>query len=267
MNKPSVFVGSSGEGLEIARAVQSQLEDVGEVELWNEGVFGLSSSTLDSLVQALDTFDFAVLVMTPDDLIVSRNVEQNSARDNILIELGLFIGRLGRERTFLLYQKDSNVKIPSDLAGVTLAAFSKPSDDGKLVSAVGPACFKIRNAIKARGRAIQLGQVEERQDILESRIRTLQVVTRGIVTDFEYDKLKGLACEGPFWVNFHWDMYLELKRLDAIRYVRPQPGYGLVSIEERNGSVEEFDLKQYVRITTEGLEYLKLREELFRASI
>jgi predicted nucleotide-binding protein len=168
---PSVFVGSSGEGLEVARAVQYQLQDVGEIEVWNEGVFGLTSGTLESLVQALDTFDFAVLVLTPDDLIVSRGVEQNSARDNVLIELGLFMGRLGRGRTFVLYPRDSNVKIPSDLAGVTLAAFSKPSDDTKLVAAVGPACLKIRNAIKAYSKANELGRLGQAIENQEQRFQ------------------------------------------------------------------------------------------------
>lgn len=55
VSKPSVFVSSSSEGLEIARAVQTQLEDVGVVEVWNEGVFGPSSGTLESLVQFLDS--------------------------------------------------------------------------------------------------------------------------------------------------------------------------------------------------------------------
>jgi hypothetical protein len=171
MTAPSVFVGSSGEGLEVARAVQYQLQDVGEIEVWNEGVFGLTSGTLESLVQALDTFDFAVLVLTPDDLIVSRGVEQNSARDNVLIELGLFMGRLGRGRTFVLYPRDSNVKIPSDLAGVTLAAFSKPSDDTKLVAAVGPACLKIRNAIKAYSKANELGRLGRAIENQEQRVQ------------------------------------------------------------------------------------------------
>ena len=112
VNNPSVFVGSSSEGLEIARAVQTQLSDVSEVDVWNEGVFGLTLGTLESLVQVLDNFDFAVLVLSSDDLTISRGVAQNSARDNVLIELGLFIGRLGRERTFLLYPKDSGVKSP-----------------------------------------------------------------------------------------------------------------------------------------------------------
>ena len=95
MSKPSVFVGSSSEGLRVAREIQFKLADVGEVELWDEGVFALGFGALESLVQALNRFDFAVFVLTPDDLTVSRGAPQNSARDNVLIELGLFIGRLG----------------------------------------------------------------------------------------------------------------------------------------------------------------------------
>ena len=110
------------------------------------------------------------------------------------------------------------------------------------------------------------GHVERRQDVLESRVRALQMLIKGNATDFEYEKLKGLAAEGPFRVVFHWDMYGELRRLDALRYVQPQPGYGIESIKERDGSGEEFDLKQYVYITEEGVEYLKLRGELLGSS-
>jgi hypothetical protein len=145
---PSVFVGSSREGIEVARAVKAQLEEVSDVDVWNEVPSRLGKGTLESLVDALDSYDFAVLVLTADDLIVSRGVEQSSARDNVLIELGLFIGRLGRQRTFLLVPMESNVKIPSDLAGVTFATFSMPSDPKRLRSAVGAACTEIRNAIK-----------------------------------------------------------------------------------------------------------------------
>lgn len=109
-------------------------------------------------------------------------------------------------------------------------------------------------------------KINDRQDEVESRIHTLQLLVKGLVTEFEYDKLKGLAESGSFMVTFHNDMYEELKRLDAIRYIQPQPGYGLVSIRERDGRADKFDLKQYVQITSEGLEYLKLREELLRSS-
>lgn len=204
INRPLVFVGSSSEGIEIARAVQSQLEDVSEVELWNEGIFGLSSGTLEALVNALHTFDFAVLVLTPDDVTISRGVEQNSARDNILLEIGLFIGKLGRDRTFVLYSRDSNVKIPSDLAGVTLASFSKPSTNSKLESAVGPACTKIRNTIRDKGRMdeltrvthtlnIQKGEIEHQKNRLDEQQDIINQLIKYSMSASIFDHLCGIT--------------------------------------------------------------------------
>jgi hypothetical protein len=99
--KPTVFVGSSREGLEVARAVQFQLKSDAFVIVWNEGVFGLSEGSLESLVAALDRFDFAVLVITPDDLLASHDTVIQAPRDNVMFEIGLFMGRLGRARLLI----------------------------------------------------------------------------------------------------------------------------------------------------------------------
>jgi hypothetical protein len=111
-----------------------------------------------------------------------------------------------------------------------------------------------------------LGKVGQRQDQLEYRVQVLQLLMKGFLTDFEYEKLQGLAGNAPFRVGFHWDMYHELRRLDALKYIQPQQGYGIESIKERDGSGDPFDLKQYVYITQEGKEYLKLRSNLLNVS-
>lgn len=94
MSQPSLFAGSSGEGIEVARAVQVQLGDDCAVELWNENIFALGYGTLEALAQAVSRFDFGVFVSAGDDLIVSKGIEQKAARDNVFIESGLFVGRL-----------------------------------------------------------------------------------------------------------------------------------------------------------------------------
>jgi predicted nucleotide-binding protein len=99
--RPSVFVGSSSEGVEFARAVRAALEHDAEITLWDEGVFGLGQTFVESLTRALSRFDFAVVVLTPDDLVQSRSVEVFGPRDNVIFELGLFMGKLGRDRTFI----------------------------------------------------------------------------------------------------------------------------------------------------------------------
>lgn len=158
--KPSVFVGSSKEGLPIAKAVQFRLAEISTTEIWNEGAFGLTYGTLESLVQILDRFDFAILVLTPDDLIASRGAQQNAPRDNLLLEVGLFMGKLGRARTFVMYPRNRDLKLPSDLAGVALAHFDEPDDPSKLVTAIGPACYPIEMALQAFTRDLRVPQLQ-----------------------------------------------------------------------------------------------------------
>jgi len=67
-----LFIGSSVEGLPVAYAVQSNLEHGFEATVWTQGVFELSKVTLESLIEALDTFHFAVFVFTADDILILR---------------------------------------------------------------------------------------------------------------------------------------------------------------------------------------------------
>ena len=130
---PTLFVGSSSGGLAVARAVQTQLQHDSEVTVWNEGAFPLGQTTLEGIVNALDRFDFAVLVLTPDDTVVSRTLEHLAPRDNMLFVLGLFMGRLGRSRTFVVCENSTRMKLPTDLAGVTVAKYTADRTDQNIV--------------------------------------------------------------------------------------------------------------------------------------
>jgi hypothetical protein len=149
---PSLFIGSSVEGLSIARKLQIGLEYDCEVTIWNQGVFGLGQGTLESLVRMLDRFDFAILVLTPDDLVHSRDRSAVQApRDNVLFELGLFMGGLGRDRTFVLHDRTAPIKIPSDLAGVTTLTFA-PHSSGNLDAALGSVTARVADVVSHLGR-------------------------------------------------------------------------------------------------------------------
>ncbi len=175
MAKPALFIGSSSEGLDFARAVRSLLAQDAEVTLWNEGFFLVGDTFIESLVKSLSRFDFAAVVLTPDDLVTSRDHTILSPRDNALFELGLFMGRLGRERTFVVRPQGDSIKIPSDLAGLTTAPYDWPRGDGNHMAAVGAACDSIRERIRALGfsearvttqvRAVQDEQARQRADI------------------------------------------------------------------------------------------------------
>jgi len=150
MTVPKVFIASSSEGLKVVAPVQELLQEglreTAEVIPWPEQ-FQLTKTYIESLEHLLNTSDFAVLVLTPDDLVTSRETDRLSPRDNVVFELGLFFGRLGRDRCFLIKPGDLNLKLPSDLLGIESAVFSI-SRDQDLKTALDSACARIEKAIR-----------------------------------------------------------------------------------------------------------------------
>jgi hypothetical protein len=148
--RPAVFIGSSTEGLAIAKALQVLLDRSCEPEIWSQGTFGLGAGTLESLVSALDRFDFAILVVSADDTTITRGNPMNVPRDNVVFELGLFMGGLGRDRTFMVFDRTRPPDLPSDLAGVTAATY-EPHGSGNLDAALGAAATQIERAVLRLG--------------------------------------------------------------------------------------------------------------------
>jgi len=174
--KPRMFIGSSVEGKDIAEHIQSGLDYDIEPTCWHQGIFGLSDGSLESLVRAAQDFDFAALVLTPDDLVIKRGSEKGSPRDNVVFELGLFMGALGRERTFIVYNRDEQIDLPTDLAGVTPAIFASRSDNN-LQAALGPVCTRIKQAIKACGMKVD-HSAEAINDAINNAPEELQVAKK-----------------------------------------------------------------------------------------
>jgi hypothetical protein len=147
---PIVFIGSSTEGLKIAQAIQQEIYHSVEPKLWSQGLFRPSQGSLNELATQMDQADFGILVLTPDDVTQSRSEETSSPRDNVIFELGLFIGRLGSSRCFFIYDQTINLKLPSDLYGITPLKY-RPHRDGNLRAALGPACTSIITEIERLG--------------------------------------------------------------------------------------------------------------------
>lgn len=123
--KPRIFVGSSTEGSKIAAEVKSHLETKlnCEVILWNNpGVFEFNKSALASLMDGRLLYDFAILVATKDDLARFRGFKKFIPRDNVVFEFGLYLGAFGENRTLII--QESDVKLPTDLNGITVPRFS-----------------------------------------------------------------------------------------------------------------------------------------------
>ena len=73
--KPALFVGSSSESLDVAYAAQKNLEDLAEVIVWTQGIFELTRSYLESLLDALEDTEFGLFIFGPDDLIKIHGTE------------------------------------------------------------------------------------------------------------------------------------------------------------------------------------------------
>ena len=151
MRKPRLFIASSIESLPIAEAVNVNLDRDFEVTIWTNGTFKLSSSTIEDLVEKSSTVDFALFIFAPDDIATIRNRNEHVIRDNVIFEMGLFVGAIGKSRSFVLKPRNVDMHLPTDLLGVTPADFDANRSDGDLVSATNRACSLIKSEVQQLG--------------------------------------------------------------------------------------------------------------------
>ncbi len=140
---PKVFVGSSSEGKRTLGRVEEFFSDKDvQLEPWTlSTVFSPSEHTMESLEREVATCDFAILIFTPDDWSWIRSRLRRTARDNVLFELGLFMGGLGRARSFILQPSNRKLHMPSDLLGLTTLRYI---DEDEIIRR----CDEIYNVIE-----------------------------------------------------------------------------------------------------------------------
>lgn len=149
--KMRVFVMSSVEALPITRLLVQHFEhDPFVTMVWDHGVFRASNYTLDELERELEQADFAIAVAHADDVVISRGDEWPTMRDNVVFELGMFIGFLGRRRAFLMEPREDKLKLPSDLTGLTTVPYRYVKGPDARAH-LAPACEQIRTRILEAG--------------------------------------------------------------------------------------------------------------------
>lgn len=148
---PEIFIASSKENVEIAYKIQKGIEEVADVTVWDQDVFKPSEYNLDQIVNALSHSDFGVFVFTPNDVLRMRGKQLNAVRDNVLFEFGLFVGKLGRKRCFIVVPRgaDGELRIASDLIGLNPLTYKATQENQ--MAALGPACHDIRQAVRDLG--------------------------------------------------------------------------------------------------------------------
>jgi predicted nucleotide-binding protein len=154
---PKLFIISSTEALGVANTIRTSLEHDVFSTVWNQGVFFAGGYSLEALEKAVSESDFAIAIAQPDDLVETRGSRQPTLRDNVLFELGLFMGKLGRHRALLIHPKVDGLKLPSDLQGLTLLRYV-PGDPSDLPAQLQEACDQIRSIVKSLGVRTLLAQ-------------------------------------------------------------------------------------------------------------
>jgi hypothetical protein len=179
---PTLFIGSSSEGVAIARELQAEVDDQCEPTVWSQDVFQPGGTPLGELLRTAENTDFAALILTPDDSVRSRGVEQPAARDNVILELGLFLGALGPQRVFIIRPRGQNLQLPSDLAGVTVLDYRTNRSDGNLRAAIGPAATAIRGRISIEG-------LRRDRSLVVQPVTAVSASRRGLTIDEERREL------------------------------------------------------------------------------
>jgi len=177
MDKPRIFLGSSGKQEKLLQALTRGLEDVAHVEPWTRS-FNPGTTTLERLLELAHQVDFAAFVFARDDwtstsLPASPLPEsgQASPRDNVVFEAGLFGGVLGMRRTFILHANGS--KLPTDLLGLTCVRYGEAlaATEMRVVNQ------KLRHSIEGEGRIARIEGLWWQYSLTERNLREPSAVS------------------------------------------------------------------------------------------
>lgn len=88
-----------------------------------------NNKTLIEKLEQYSDVDFTVVLLSPDDIAYNKEepgmIEKFRARQNVILELGYFLGKLGRQCVFVLYRESDNFELPSDYFGVLYTKYDE----------------------------------------------------------------------------------------------------------------------------------------------
>jgi Predicted nucleotide-binding protein containing TIR-like domain len=196
MDRPRIFLGSSGKQQRLLKSLTSGLASVADVEPWTT-VFNPGVNTLDRLVELTREVDFAAFVFAQDDWTSPTPGDPGTAiagmaapRDNVVFEAGLFGGALGMRRTFILHA--NGAKLPTDLLGLTCVRYpdTLAPHELKVVNQ------KVRDAMAVEGRLARVEgdwwqySLSARSEVEPSAVSLLRI---------SRDRAGGLEVNGRSW--------------------------------------------------------------------
>lgn len=127
IRRPVIFLASSTEARKIMDDIALYIERAGGKALRWPDAFPAGNYVLESLIEASRTVDGALIVASPDDVGIRRGERGWIPRDNVLVELGIFLSALSRHKAGLVYVSGEQGKpsLPSDLNGLVPIPFDE----------------------------------------------------------------------------------------------------------------------------------------------
>lgn len=146
-SKPEIFIGSSSEALDLAKAIKFNLRKTANCEVW-DNAFHIGDILLDQLIEKTQTVDYAIFIFHPSDIVISKNQLNETVRDNVVFETGLFMSKIGRKNVFIaLPEEHKDIKILTDLGGFIMTHYEEYYERN-CRTATGNLCYEIEERIK-----------------------------------------------------------------------------------------------------------------------
>ena len=230
--KFKVFIGSSSESVDYAESVQLNIDKLDDIQAvcWHQGIFQPSHYPLEDLLYQLEKMSFGIFVLAPDDFIQIRGEQFTTVRDNVLFEMGMFFGALGKERTFFIAPQDKNkFRIPSDLEGLNYAKYTWESTGDDFDYRVGAACTQIKRMIKREIMNLPPKDSIEKYDLFskfdglyEDLFKSSKEVTTGFIHSRRWRESNLNSIEDFFnKKESHWDIILpDITDRELIKHIK-----------------------------------------------
>ncbi|WP_227006191.1 TIR domain-containing protein [Rufibacter latericius] len=204
--------------------------------------------------------DFAVFIFSPDDLLMIREEQKKVVRDNVIFELGLFIGTIGKERCYIVKPRGVELHLPTDLLGMTTADYEPNRSDNDLTSAVNVACTKIKREVE------RLGSIKNAQ--LYKVDNQLNHTLNNHLSDIDFKVLSSLISTytqapvgWPIWVVKKDIKEVNDNQIDLCVIKLERLGY----LEKENTEDNSGNVFYAYKISQSGVEYLLQNESKISA--
>jgi predicted nucleotide-binding protein len=230
-SRPRVFIGSAGDTLGIAAFAKKELQRSCDVDIWTEA-FTPNGLLLSKILRLTLDYDAGVFVFDGSDLTTSKGQLFTTVRDNVVFEIGVFMGGLGAERTFLLAGAGEMTKVPSDIRGLLMATSEEPTEKGVRVATrriatalagLGPALRSSHNEILDLKNSIDTREIyvedDEKTYALGDLVRTSVMARKQAWFSGTHPR----SVMDPIWFAFSEDAtdecYWELVVLGVFRFI------------------------------------------------